>query len=231
MAISDESAKEDFELLAPWLHTGKLAKKERTRLAAAAARNPELARRLALVAEEARAVTQLSEAIPAPSRKPPDTLFARIAAEEARARPGVGRLLDWLAERFTLPSQPALAWGTAAVAIVALVEAGVISAYVIAQKREGVYHMASREASAGERLLIGFAPSASMNEVIAFLADQQGMIVDGPHSGGVFSVRFGEKSLSEAERAKLIAKLKAVAIVRFVAPERSGAEPRARQGL
>lgn len=219
--MSDEPSFDDIELSLPWLHTGRLSKEERSRLEAAAADNPELSRRLALVFEEARAVTQVYEAIPAPSGKPRDALFARIAAaEEARRRRGFARFHAWIAQSLIMPSQPALAWAAAGLALVALLEAGVISTYVSGQRRDELYHTAAREASPGEKLLVGFAPDALMREIEDFLSDHEGSIVDGPHNGGIFSVRFGDKPMSDEERASMIAELKAAAIVRFVAPSR-----------
>lgn len=68
--------------------------------------------------------------------------------------------------------------------------------------------------------MIGFAPDAEMRQIETFLNDREASIVDGPHNGGIYSVRFGEKPLSDGERKKLIAEVKSVAIVRFVAPSR-----------
>jgi len=219
--MSNEPPVDEVELLLPWFHTGRLSEEERRRLEAATRSNPELARRLALVAEEARAMTQVCEATPAPSGRPRDALFARITAEEAAHKPrGFGRLRGWLAQGGMLPSQTALAWAVAGLALVVLVEAGVISTYVTGQRRDEVYHTASSEASAGEKLLVGFAPEAPMREIEAFLSDHQATIVDGPHSGGIYAVRFGDRPLSDEERTRLIGEVKSVALVRFVVPSR-----------
>jgi len=219
--MSEERPIEDIELLLPWLHTGNLSPKERERMATIADADPELQRQLALIAEEAEAVALLNEAIPAPSRQTREALFARIE-EEARQkdRSFVSAMRDWLSERLTLPSRQALAWSVGTLALVMVAQAGIITTLVFEQRSEHAYKTASHEAAPGEKLLIGFAPDAEMRQIETFLNDREASIVDGPHNGGIYSVRFGEKPLSDGEREKFIAEVKSVAIVRFVAPSR-----------
>ena len=96
-----------------------------------------------------------------------------------------------------------------------MIAAGIISTTVV--KQGSGYQTASSEApTAGTRLLVGFKSDATLNEITAFLDTNHGSIVSGP-SAGMFTVKFGDKTLAAADAEQLIAKVKADKIVTFAA--------------
>ena len=67
------------------------------------------------------------------------------------------------------------------------------------------------------RLKDSFAPDARIGDIGAFLQDHHGSIVEGPR-GGMYRVRFGDKSLSAEETKALIGELRASSVVRSALP-------------
>ncbi|HYY84030.1 MAG TPA: hypothetical protein VE686_05960, partial [Beijerinckiaceae bacterium] len=83
---NDQRTPDDLEALLPWHAVGRLGEDDARRVDEALARDPELARRYALVAEERRETIAVNEALGAPSPRTRDRLFERIeAASPARS--------------------------------------------------------------------------------------------------------------------------------------------------
>ena len=84
MNTTNKEAHSDIEELLPWHAAGTLSRRDAQRVEAALARDPELARRCALVREELGETILLNETLGAPSGRAMEKLFAKIDAEPAR---------------------------------------------------------------------------------------------------------------------------------------------------
>ena len=76
--------REEIEALLPWHAAGTLSRRDAQRVEEALARDPELARRYALVREELGETIHLNETLGAPSARALENLFAKIDAEPER---------------------------------------------------------------------------------------------------------------------------------------------------
>jgi anti-sigma-K factor RskA len=220
--MTQEREKNDIEALLPWHAAGTLDTDDAARVEAALARDPELARRFALVREELGETVRLNEALGAPSPKSFERLMARIESEPAAKRAGqgaltIGRRLDALFARF---SPRALAWAAAAAAVLILVQAGLLAALFVSGQGH-IYRTAAveRAGAPGSYALVGFSPQASAADITKFLESHKASIVDGPRAGGLYRVRIGEGILSRDELAGIVARMQQQgAVVRFAAP-------------
>src|ERR1044071_564982 len=75
---------QEIEELLPWHAAGTLSRRDAQRVEEALARDPELARRYALVRDELGETIHLNETLGAPSARALEQLFAKIDAEPAR---------------------------------------------------------------------------------------------------------------------------------------------------
>jgi len=215
-------AQDDVEMLLPWHAAGTLSRRDAERVEDALARNPELARRYALVREELGETIHLNETLGAPSARAMEVLFAKIDAEPKRsAVSGAGsfnlssRFTGWL-ENLT-PRTLAFAGGAAAIAI--LLQAGLIAAIVVTEKQTAGFETASAPSTApgvGAFTLIRFAPQASFDDINKFLEQNKLMIVSGPVAGGLYKVRVGENTLSKDELGQVVKKLQQDKVVGFI---------------
>ena len=83
MNTKNKEAHSDIEELLPWHAAGTLSRRDTQRVEEALARDPELARRYALVREELGETILLNETLGAPSAHAMEKLFAKIDAEPA----------------------------------------------------------------------------------------------------------------------------------------------------
>src|SRR3974390_3371636 len=117
----------DIEDLLPWHAAGTLSRRDAQRVEEALARDPELARRYALVRDELAESIHLNETLGAPSARAMEKLFTRIDAEPARRQSasfGIGsRISDFLASL----SPRTLAWSASAAVFAILLQAGLIA--------------------------------------------------------------------------------------------------------
>jgi anti-sigma factor RsiW len=219
MTVQDE----DRELaeLAPFYVAGALAPDERARFEAALEKSPALARNVAAARAERDEILALNEALPAPSPRAADSLFARIDAEPAR-RPSLWRRLDFGGALAGLFTPRALGWATAGAFALITVQAGLLTESKLSAP-ETHYTVASGP-DAGARApgvfaLVAFAPGASMEAIGALLAANGAQIVEGPRAGGFYRLRLGDATLTPEEARRRIEALRAAtALVRFVAP-------------
>ena len=84
MNTTNKEMHSDIEELLPWHAAGTLSRRDTQRVEEALARDPELARRYALVREELGETILLNETLGAPSAHAMEKLFAKIDAEPAR---------------------------------------------------------------------------------------------------------------------------------------------------
>jgi hypothetical protein len=210
---------DSLDALLPWHATRRLDEASAQRVGDALTRDPELARRLTLVEEERAETVALNEALGAPSNRARDRLFERIQAEGVRRAPARARF-DWLSGLVAGFSPRALAFSTAILAAVAILQAGVLAGLFLSDAG-GRFTTASgpEVAAEGSYVLLGFAPQASAAEIEAFLASHRATIVDGPRPGGLFRVRISERRLPPADLDRVVSAMRSQPqIVRLVAP-------------
>src|SRR6476469_6946708 len=155
--------RQEIEELLPWHAAGTLSRRDAQRVEEALARDPELARRYALVRDELGETIHFNETLGAPSARALENLFAKIDAEpERRAARSFSlgaRVSEWFAS--LTPRTLALSASVAVLAI--LLQAGFI-ADIVLKDRSAEYGTASAPTSdpgVGEFTLIRFAPQAS----------------------------------------------------------------------
>jgi anti-sigma factor RsiW len=220
MNATDNQAPDELEALLPWHAAGTLSRRDAERVEEALARDPELARRYALVREELSETIHLNETLGAPSARALDALFEKIDREPARrARaPGLGARIS---EFFASLSPRTLAWSAAAAALAIVLQAGLIAGVVLNQKTPGAFETASAPATApvaGAHALIRFAPQASAADITKFLESHKISVIGGPSAGGLYRVRIADHPLPRTESDKLMQELQSEKVVAFIAP-------------
>lgn len=220
MNTKNKEAHSDIEELLPWHAAGTLNRRDARRVEDALARDPELARRFALVREEFGETIHLNETLGAPSAHAMEKLFAKIDAEPARKHVVSLDIGTRVAEFFASLSPRTLAWSASAAAIAILLQAGLIAGVVLKENNTAGYETASAPSTApgvGAFTLIRFAPQASSDDINKFLEANKLSIVAGPISGGIFKVRVAVTGLPKAELARIVKKLQEDKIVGFIA--------------
>jgi hypothetical protein len=212
----------EIEELLPWHAAGTLSRRDAQRVEDALARDPELARRYALVREELSETIHLNESLGAPSPGAMEKLFAKIDAEPSRRAGGAGRRLGAGISGFLAGLSPrALAWSASAAAIAILVQAGLIADFALKQNAPSGFETASAPSTApgaGAFTLIRFAPQASFDDIDKFLQANKLSIVAGPMPGGLYKVRVADKALPKSELDAIVKKLGQDRLVGFVVP-------------
>ena len=135
--------RQEIEELLPWHAAGTLSRRDAQRVEEALARDPELARRYALVRDELGETIHLNETLGAPSARALEKLFAKIDAEPARRQAASLNLGSRISEFFAslTPRTLALASGAAVLAI--LVQAGFIAGVMLNETKTSGYQTAS----------------------------------------------------------------------------------------
>ena len=139
----------DIEALLPWHAAGTLSHGDAQRVEDALTRDPELARRYALVREELGETIHLNETLGAPSTKAMEKLFAKIDAEPKRRQAASPGLAARIAEFFASLSPRTLAWSAGVAALAIMLQAGVIASVVKGTAPAG-YQTASTQDTAAE---------------------------------------------------------------------------------
>ncbi len=220
MNTIDKETPSDIEQLLPWHAAGTLSRRDSQRVEEALARDPELARRYALVRDELGETIVLNETLGAPSAHAMEKLFAKIDAEPARKAALSLNLGARLTGFFAGLSPRTLAYAGGAAVFAILLQAGIIASVVVKEKSAGGYVTASApstDASVGAFTLIRFAPQATQDDVTKFLEQNQLAIVAGPMSGGLYKVRVAVTGLPKEELATIVKKLQANKAVGFIA--------------
>jgi anti-sigma factor RsiW len=213
-----------MDLLLPFYAIGRLGPEETARVEAALAARPDMQRRLMLVREEQTETVRLNEGLGAPSRKVRDDLFARIDALESRRSPLKSALATGWLQRIVeavgslSPRTLTLAAGFAALVI--LLQGGALVTTLLSPLAQ--YRTASQPGAAateGAFLLVAFAPDATVAQMAAVLQARGAVIVDGPHSGGLYRVRVAEKPLPPADLNHVVSAFAAEReVVRIIFP-------------
>jgi hypothetical protein len=216
----NKEAHSDIEELLPWHAAGTLSRSDARRVEEALARDPELARRYALVRDEFGETIHLNETLGAPSAHAMEKLFAKIDAEPARKAAMSLNLGARVAEFFASLTPRTLAYAGSAALLAILLQAGIIASVVIKDKSAGGYETASTPSTdpgVGAFTLIRFAPQATQDDVTKFLEANKFSVAAGPMAGGLYKVRVAVTGLPKAELANIVKKLQGDKVVGFIA--------------
>ncbi len=199
--------REEIESLLPWHAAGTLSRRDAERVEKALASDQELARRFELVREELSETIHLNESLGAPSGRAMEKLFAAIEAEGATKRkPGFAfDLRTKVSELFSSFAPRTLAYASIAAALVIMLQAGVIGSMALNSGGGGAYGTASAPDAKVESVdfFVSFAPSATAEQLTAFLHANRAKIVDGPKGGATYQVRFDANGKPKDEIARL----------------------------
>lgn len=230
--LNEPTDREEIEHLLPWHAAGTLSRRDAGRVEEALARDPELARRFALVREELGETIHLNETLGAPSARAMDKLMAGIEAESGPAPAAAGHaasrfsLTAWVSERLAVLSPRTLAYAATIGALALVLQFGILTGVAVngaLSPQSSGFATASGDpsaalAEAGSFALIGFVADADVDAVTGFLAANDLTIVDGPRAGGIYRLRIAGPRLPEAEAEAVIARLRGEsAIVAFIA--------------
>ena len=220
MNTTNKEMHSDIEELLPWHAAGTLSRRDTQRVEEALARDPELARRYALVREELGETILLNETLGAPSAHAMEKLFAKIDAEPAR-KPAMSLNLGARVSEFFASLTPrTLAWSASAAAIAILLQAGLIAGIVIKDRSPGGYETASAPSTnpgVGAFTIIRFAPQASSDDITKFLEANKLQVAAGPMAGGLYKVRVSMTGLPKDELARIVKQLQGDKVVGFIA--------------
>jgi hypothetical protein len=210
----------EIEELLPWHAAGTLSRRDAQRVEEALARDPELARRYALVREELGGTIHLNESLGAPSARAMEKLFAGIDAEPARRQAAPLNFGTRIAEFFASLSPRTLAWSAGAAAVAILLQAGLLAGIMLNETKTSGYQTASApttDPGVGAFTLIRFAPQASSDDITRFLEANKLSIAAGPMAGGLYKVRVAVTGIPKAELARIVKKLQEDKVVSFIA--------------
>jgi hypothetical protein len=224
MNAAKENEPGDIELLLPWHAAGTLNQRDKRRVEAALANDPDLARRYELVREEFGETIHLNETLGAPSARAVDALFAKIDSEPSRAPAASMKLGARVREFFATLSPRTLAWSASAAVLAILLQAGLIAGIVFKEQgapSAGSYQTASMPLAnkvEGAYALIRFQPQASAADISKFLETNKLSIADGPTPGGLYRVRVSSSKVSSTDLAGIVKNLQDNSVVGFIAP-------------
>ena len=212
--------RQEIEELLPWHAAGTLSRRDAQRVEEALARDPELARRYALVREEFGETIHLNETLGAPSARALEKLFVAINAEPERRQVASLNLGSRISEFFSSLSPRTLAWSASAAAIAILLQAGLLADIMLKETKTSAYETASApttDPGVGAFTLIRFAPQASSDDVTKFLEANKLSIAAGPMAGGLYKVRVAVTGIPKGEFARIVKKLQEDKVVSFIA--------------
>jgi hypothetical protein len=219
-----DKEREDLETLLPWHAAGTLNRRDAERVEKALANDRELLRRFNLAREELNETIHLNETLGAPSARAMEKLFAAIDAEPVRKPKPMSMLSFDLAGRLASfvagfsPRTLAMAGAVGALAIV--LQAGVITTGLI--KHEAATEVASKQGSGtelasaesdGTLAAVRFAPKAEAAQITAFLQSNKASMIDGPISGGFYTIRLPETGKAKEDHIKQMAQSSVVELV------------------
>jgi anti-sigma factor RsiW len=218
----------DAELNAPWYVSGQLEADEARELEELARQDPELARLLKEMGEEAEAAVALNEALPNPSPQVWRRLEASIEQETGRQTAAVP---DKLRATFRsavaalagfMESLSGPRWQMVGAALIALcvIQAATIAYLLRSGGNSGKYTVASGPKvgiPTSAAFLVKFSDSATTAGIVAALDDAGVTIVEGPISGGLFRVALKDAKIIPRDAASQ--KLKSSEAVTMVLPQ------------
>jgi anti-sigma-K factor RskA len=211
-AVRDPREPTEIEALLPWYAVGTLRRRDRQRVADAAAADPHLARQLDLVSEELAETIHLNETLGAPSAHAAERLMAAIDAETLAAAhkhssPGI-----WLAGLFASLSPRTLAIASSFAVLAIAVQASMLAGLLTSPQAPPELSRLSVERH-GTFAMVRFARQASAAEITNFLQNYQATLVDGPTPNGLYRVRVAMTSLAKEELGRVIARMRQERVV------------------
>jgi hypothetical protein len=216
----DAPERSEIEDLLPWHAAGTLSRRDVQRVEEALARDPELARRYALVRDELGETIHLNETLGAPSARAMEKLFAKIDAEPARRQAASINLGSRISEFLASLSPRTLAWSASAAVFAILLQAGLIAGVMLKETKTTGYETASAPTTnpgVGAFTLIRFAPQATSDDINKFLEANKLSIAEGPMAGGLYKVRVAVTGIPKGELARIVKKLQEDKVVSFIA--------------
>jgi hypothetical protein len=206
--------REDLEALLPWHAAGTLSPRDAERVRKAVAADRELAQRFEIVREELNETILLNETLGAPSARAKEKLFATIDAEPPRRPQSSRHFINQLTVFMAGFSTRTLAWAGSAAALVLALELGVIVTMLGKNKSEHRTELASAGVTNASLAIIRFSPRANAADITKFLEVNNASVVDGPNSGGMYTIRLPTVG---QEKNDLIKQMQTQSIVAFVA--------------
>jgi hypothetical protein len=210
MSEDAKTKRDEIEMMLPFYVTGQLDHAEANEIDDYLERHPDVARQLELIRAERDSTAAANTIHASRPVRSFDRVAAMIGTPSARPVRSAGWGLAWIKQLFALPSSPALSFVGAAAAIVILLQAAAIGTLVVAQY-PGIFGVAggNETVDAGTTVVVRFADDASAAAIADALSGLGVKVIDGPSGGKLFTVRIGPKNMSEAERDRLIAALRA----------------------
>jgi hypothetical protein len=218
MAMSDDSKDREelheLEMLLPFHAIGRLTPPDVARAERYFSDHPD---RWQLLSEEKDAVVAGNEAISARRAHS----FARVAAaiSATRDQPVSRGVFNAIRLFFERPSGQSVRWAGAIAAVLIIMQAATIGRLAVTQYSKPFATASGEPVSRepGSFAAIRFADGATASAIAMLLADLDMRVVDGPAGGGLSTVRIGPQGMSDAERDRAIASLKARSdVVAFV---------------
>jgi hypothetical protein len=210
MSEDTKMKRDEVEMMLPFYVTGQLDHAEANEIDDYLKHHPDVAHQLDLIRAE-RESTSAANAIYAsrPARSF-DRVAAMIGKTPARPARPAGSPLDWVKRLFAMPSSSAFGFVGAAAAIVILLQAVAIGTLVVTHYPD-IFRTAGGPGTVdgGTTVVVRFADDASAAAIADALSALGVKIIDGPRGGKLFTVRIGPKTMSEGERTRLIAALRA----------------------
>ena len=200
---------EELELLLPWYVNGTLDEASRKKIDEALALDENLRRSLQLAREDQQAAFESNEAITPPPAATLERIMAAAAASGRARRHSLKLSLAEAFRGFVVSLSPrALAAVAAVLAVVIALQTVTIS--VMGLKGPGV-ELASVEpggqSEATARLIVGFAPGATVEQVTTLLDSLGLRIVQGPTGGGLYVVEVAVSEATGPEGEKVLQQL------------------------
>ncbi len=217
--------REAIESMLPWYERGQLGTADAKRVEAYLAHHPDMASQLTLVEEERAEAVLLNETRGVPRAGALHRLMDKIEEHELN-NPSLASakvaLWDWASRLIGAPVPARMQWVAAAAAVLIIVQ-GVSLGVIMTSGPQPVpgYETAAgpAQSAAGTFVMVQFAPDASAGDITQLLEKFDIAIVDGPGPGGVYKIRISDKTLNEAAREALLAKLQAHDnVIAFAAP-------------
>jgi hypothetical protein len=211
------SPNEDIEALLPWYEKGTLSHKEARMVEAYLESNPDRARFLALIREEAMETVEANERAGMPSRAAFDKLMDAVAAEPKPVRTLVRQRAGGLMARlFGQSASPWLVAGVAAACLVIIVQAATLGVLLMRGDPSGPNGFKlvgddkiTRPVETGTFVFVGFKPTTTASEMSSMLQSLNATIVDGPKSGNVYTLKVSSEKLTGERLDEIVQKIRA----------------------
>jgi hypothetical protein len=200
---TEELERAEIEMLLPWYATGRLARADMERVESYLASHPQVARQLDLVRDEQEQTVVANEALGWPSPGAVDRLMAALPGTPSGGVPqrAGGLFFRRIGEFFAFPTATGVRWAAAGVAVLLAVQTATIATLVLGGGRSGTYQVASGLRAGGDSVtaLVAFTDEATAPAITKLLREFRANIVDGPKSGGLYTVRLRIADRSQAE--------------------------------